>query len=145
MAKARKYCAFQEHCTFDIRRKLVFWEVDSGHFNKIIDELKKENYLSDQRFAELFARSKVNQKKWGRIKIAAELKKHEISDQIISEALKAIPMDQYYENLEHLALKKEKELSETDSNIKKTKLKLFLYSKGYEPEMIFDFLKNQNY
>ncbi len=136
LAKAQKYCAYQERSYFNIKKKLAQWGIVGNETNLIIEKLEKENYLSEQRFANLYVNSKVHQNKWGKNKIRAELIKHEVSQNNIYCALEKVDMVEYKNNLRYLAKKKEKELRENIPEKRLIKLKSFLYSKGYEIEMI---------
>jgi regulatory protein len=140
LAKAKKYCAGQEHCEHDVLLKLYEW---GGHdFSKTITEkLKKEGFISDKRYAELFTRSKINQNKWGRLKIEAALKMKNIPSPIIHEVMENVNEKDYLQNLKTLFLKKGTEIRETDEYAKQQKISLFLMSKGYEPELIYKLFK----
>jgi len=142
LAKAKKYCAGQEHCEHDVLLKLYEW---GGHdFSKTITEkLTKEGFISDKRYANLFTRSKINQNKWGRLKIEAALRMKNIPVTIIREALENINEKDYLHNLKTLLLKKEMEIRETDEYVKQQKISLFLMSKGYEPELIYKLFKTK--
>jgi len=140
LAKAERYCAGQEHCEHDVLLKLYEWGV--REFAKSITEkLKKEGFISDKRYAELFTRSKINQNKWGRIKIASALKMKNIPSSTIHEVMEKVNEKDYLNNLKTLFLKKEKEIRETDEYAKQQKISLFLMSKGYEPELIYKLFK----
>jgi regulatory protein len=142
LIKARFFCAQQERSKFEIKRKLEAWGAERADFEAIISKLEKDNFINDQRFADLFAMSKTNQKKWGRLKIRYELKKHEIKQNTIDEAISKIELNKIIENLDTLAGKKIKELSGRNAPNRYEKLKRFLYSKGYEPELIIKYFNN---
>ncbi len=57
-----------------------------------IDALKSQNYQSDERFAELLARSRAANG-YGPRRISAELKSHGVSDGEISEAINGLDCD----------------------------------------------------
>ena len=141
--KAGFYCAQQERCRFDVKRKLRDWKVDERYSEQIIAGLEKDNFLSEERFARLFVKSKINQKRWGRMKIRAELAKRHIPQELIGNALNEIDEEVLMENLGLLAEKKLKELEKIGADHKYEKLKAFLYSKGYEAELIYKYLNNQ--
>ena len=63
--KMKNFCAYQERAEHEVERKLKAMWVDPDQIAEIIDKLKNENYLNEERFVELFVRSKVNQKRWG--------------------------------------------------------------------------------
>lgn len=143
LIKARYYCAQQERCRFDVKRKLYHWKVDERHFNRIISGLEKEDFLSEPRFARLFVKSKINQKKWGRMKIRAELAKRKMPAALIDEALLETDDRILMENLSHVAEQKMRELDSRGAEHKIEKLKAFLYTRGYETGLIYEYLNNQ--
>jgi regulatory protein len=143
LIKARFYCAQQERSRFEIKRKLAQWGLDPHDFEAVIAALEKEDFFSEVRFAELFALSKMNQKRWGRIKIREELIKHQLGHAVIEDALAKLDETKIRSNLAHLAYKKQEELKRRNAEHTNEKLKRFLYSKGYEAELIIDFLSNE--
>lgn len=145
LIKARYYCAQQERSTFEIKRKLYNWKVPEKQFEIIIAHLIDTDFLSEKRFAQLYAKSKLNQGKWGILKIRAALLKHEINQPIIEETIGDLDQEKIRENMEMLAKKKLDELNQRGAEQKPEKLKFFLASKGYETEQIFDFLNNNKY
>lgn len=134
--KARKYCAADEHCKSEVAVKLAAWGASEETTEAIIRQLEDENFISEKRYAELFARSKINQNKWGVLKIVLELTRKNIPEHIINQALKGIDQNQYIKNLDHLVKTKSNEIKENDPIIRKQKLMAFLSSKGYEPEFL---------
>ena len=78
LSKAQALCAKQEKCEFDIRKKLYDWKLDVKEHDKVINELKKDKYIDDQRYAIFFAKDKFNFGKWGKIKIEFALKQKNI-------------------------------------------------------------------
>jgi regulatory protein len=134
--KAKKYCAIQEHCTSEVKAKLTEWHVEEEIREEIISQLVKENYLSEFRYADLFTRSKINQKRWGRLKIQFELQQRFVPAEIINKAFSSIDEKQYLENLRFLKIKKEKETDEDDEFKREMKIKAYLATKGYEYEDI---------
>ncbi len=136
LKKAKKYCASQEHCTSEVKVKLIEWHVEEEIREEIISELLKENYLSELRYADLFTRSKINQKRWGRLKIQFELQQRFVPAEIIDKAFSSIDEKQYLENLRFLKLKKEKETDDPDEFKREMKIKAYLATKGYDYEEI---------
>ncbi len=136
LEKARKYCAAEERCKMAVEEKLISWGVENGNISLIINKLEEENFLSEKRFAELFAHSKVNQNKWGKIKIELELQNRNIPEKIISESIAGIDEEQYLKNFVWLIETKAKEWDDLDPMIRKQKLITFLSAKGYEWDLI---------
>jgi len=137
LEKARRYCAFQEHCISDVEKKLFEWKVKKAHIPKIIESLIKDDYIDEQRYAAMFVSGKVRIKNWGRLKIKAGLRAKKIPDHFIQKAISAIDEEDYLSNLKALIEKKRTSLKEPDSSISKTKVLNFALSKGYERGLVF--------
>ena len=131
------YCNYQERCTIEVRQKLSAFEIDDTKKEQLIEELKITNYLNDERFAEAFISGKVRIKRWGRNKIRAALRSKQISELLIENGFKkVIRSDDYQEQLEKLFTQKWKQLKNKKDITTRAKLFRFLYSKGYESELI---------
>lgn len=136
LSKAMRYCAFQERSASDVRRKLSEWGL-CGNEDVwwVTEHLKKEKFIDDQRYAIIFAKSKLQQNRWGKRKIEYALKKKEISDAHIRNALDMLN-DQDYENiLLGLAREKVKETGLIPYE-QKAKLIRFLLQRGFEIQLI---------
>lgn len=138
LQKLYRFCAFQERCRLEVSQKLVEWGFALGDDEKLIDQLIRENYMNEERFALAFARGKFNQKKWGTQKIVHGLKQKGISDALIQQALSEIPENEYAEVLLKLARAKAKTVLEKDIFKKKFKIAKFLIGKGYVPDQVWE-------
>ena len=98
LQKAQAYCAYQERCTHEMTQKLREWKVDEDRIPSIIEELTKEKFLNDLRFTQTFVSSKFRLNKWGKIKLAYELRMKKIPDALISQGLEVISEDEYRED-----------------------------------------------
>jgi len=139
--KAQEYCAYSERCRFEVTQKLQQWGVDKTRASKMIEQLGKDNFINEDRYTELFIRSKFKIKKWGKNKIAAELRMKKIPESIISKYLQTIDTKEYYSAILSLIEKKSKELKEKDTFKKNQKIARFLIAKGFEPQQVFSALK----
>lgn len=136
LQKAKKYCAAEERCKHDLMQKMDTWNVPQSIRQQIIRILEAENYLSELRYAELYVRSKINQNKWGLLKIESELQRKNLPPEIIQQAVGTIDREQYLQNLQTLIQSKSRELSQHDPETRKRRIASFLLSRGYEPELI---------
>lgn len=139
--RAQEYCAYQERCRFEVEQRLQLWGVDKERSHKIIVQLEKDNFVNDQRFAETFVRSKFRLKKWGKNKIAYDLRLKKIPDSLISQCLQTIDDGEYQAAIKLLIAQKSKELKEKDLFKKKQKVARFLISRGFESALVFAILK----
>jgi regulatory protein len=98
MALAR-YCAYQERCVQEVQTKMADLGLMPSDFPDYLQWLAKNNYLHEGRFAEIYVRSKFNQKHWGRQKINFELRKRGISESLVLSAWESITDNTYSEQL----------------------------------------------
>lgn len=134
--KLEAYCAYQERCELEIRKKLNSWGMYAEDIEILIADLIVNRFLNEERFAEAYVSGKTNIKRWGRIKIKRELKLRKISNYSINKAINAIDPEVYWNNLLHLTEKKVALTKEKDSYKKRGKVYSFLASKGYETDLI---------
>lgn len=139
LAKAMKYCAYQERCQSEVRQKVMEWGCSRDLADEVIVELILQNFLNEERFARSYVRGKFNQKSWGKIKIQEGLKSKHITTQCIALGLSEIDEEQYLEKLQSLAQKKI--LEKGVSFESQQKVARFLYQKGYENSLIWETIK----
>ena len=88
-------CARCEQAEGDLRKKLRDWGIASSDADAIIDRLKQERYLDNERYAHAYCRDKLRFNGWGRIKIAFMLKGKGVEQEFIDAALAQIDEEQY--------------------------------------------------
>ena len=140
LSKMKQYCAYQERCMNDIKTKLETFHLQEDVCDNIILELKKENYLNEERFAKVFAGGKLRINHWGKNKIYAALQKKRVPELFILEGLNAIDDAEYLSVLREVIAKKSSVLKESDFNRRNKKLAKFAISKGFEHNLVWDVL-----
>ena len=142
LIKLEKYCAYQERCHQELRNKAHNIGIPYHEVDMALLHLVQNNFLNEERFAELYARSKMNQKKWGPNKIAAELKKRNISNSLILSVIGQLSHNVILKNAEELIVKKIRTNHlKLDSYKNKQLIYRFLYTKGYSSDTITILLK----
>lgn len=141
LTKAQKYCAYQERCHWDVEKKFKEWQVAEEIQDEVLAALITGNFLNEERFARQFSSGRFRMKQWGRIKISLELKKRQVSSYSINKALTLIDEEEYRLTLQKLIAKKSKEINTSNSFEKTQKIAQYLYTKGYESELIWDALE----
>lgn len=136
-----RYCAYQERCVQELHLKMKSLGIEEDQFSTYLIWLEENNYLNEERFAEIYARSKFNQKKWGRNKIRFELKQRKINPVFIQKALEQIDDDTYLSTLKDVIDQKAKKLTSKDPWINQQKCYQFALSKGFESDLIGEVLK----
>jgi len=140
LAKAAKYCAYQERCHWELERKFNEWHIDEDIWDDITADLIQQNFLNEERFAIAYVRGKVNIKKWGRTKIYYELRKRHISEYLINKSLAMIDEEKYLINLQEIIAKKKLTVKGRTDYERQAKLTSYLLSRGYDIELIKNYL-----
>lgn len=140
--KLTTFCAYQERCPWEVRRKLYEKGIKDEPAEKIIAELIAAEFLNEERFARSFSRGKFRLKKWGRNRIRMELKMREIPETLIRKGLTEIDPEEYYDTLLTQTEKKWESTHERDPYKKKFKVTQYLMSKGYEMDLVKESIEN---
>ena len=140
LRKAASFCAYQERTHREVRQRLKEWGVLGDEAEEIIARLIEENFLNEERFARIFAGSKFRVKHWGKIRIEQELKMRGLSAYNIRAGLSEIDNHDYRQTLSKLLEKKSKELRAETPYIRKQKAARFVIGKGFEGELVWQLL-----
>lgn len=138
LSYAAKFCSTAEKCKFDIIKKLKLRDLNENQIYEIIKYLEENKFIDEQRYANYYTADKFKFAKWGKKKIIQALKLKNISENNIRTAIKNISDTDYFLTLEHLIIKKNKTLKDTDLYKRKSKILRFALSKGFENQIIFD-------
>ncbi len=144
LVKIQGWCAYQERSQQEVRDKLYEFGMWSEVVENIISQLIQNNFLNEERFAMAFAHGKFAIKKWGRIKIKQELKQKRVSDYCLKKALQQIDETEYINTLKKIIETKRKLIKEPNKVKLKFKLMSYALSKGYEKDLIFDILNEED-
>lgn len=144
LKRAAALCSKQEQCSHHIREKLKTWNVSDDDAEKIIELLKKEKFLDDQRYAIFYVRDKFRFNGWGKIKMAVMLRQKGIPEVTINEALDQIDQEQYFQLCQRLISEKSATLRETNLFKRKGKLYRFAAQRGFESDLIHRILNMED-
>lgn len=128
MSKMERFCAWQERCENDVRRKLTSFRLSESQEEAVLKSLKENGFLDESRYVESFVRSKVKAS-WGRQKIVAALRAKGIPSTLIHSACEEISDDDYADRLRNAIEKWNR--SHPDVENAREKLIRHLLSKGY--------------
>ena len=140
LASMQGYCACQERCTDDVRKRLLKEDLSQEDQDRVVRSLLDDGFLDDGRFAKQYVRGKINQNKWGKIKIRYHLQHKGIASAMIEEALSDFSEEDYRNMMAHELQKKTGQLRDGKTE-KKAKLYRFAASRGYEPDLFLPMLK----
>ena len=136
--KLEHYCAYQERSHKEVIKKLKEINIIPIAIDQIVSDLIQKNYLNENRFAKIFTKGKFRIKNWGKKRIIFELKRHQVSDYNIKNALQEISETDYIETLNKLSKKVWK--SSKGNILSKRKIKFIsaLQYRGWETDLIYD-------
>lgn len=137
-SKLEHYCAYQERCHQEVIQKLKILGASATEIDKVVVHLLENNFLNEERFANLFTISKFHQKKWGKIRIKTELKARNISEYLIAKSLKEITDIDYTNTFEELSQKTWDTIIEKNDLKKRKKFCDTLLRKGWESHRVYD-------
>ncbi len=139
-AKMAQFCSRSEQCSADIRRKLITYNLVDETVEEIIEKLKEENFLNDERYVKAYVSDKFRFNKWGKLKMRHSLRMKGLPEKIIHDSLDEIDEEKY----KAVLLKTMKDKAQTIK--KKTKFEKmgqvirFAQSRGFEPELIHRYI-----
>lgn len=141
MSKMERFCAWQERCENDVRRKLTSFRLSESQEEAVLKSLKENGFLDESRYVESFVRSKVKAS-WGKQKIVAALRAKRISSGLIERYCARIPAEDYQEQLRAVIEKWQR--FHPDVEHAREKLIRHLLSKGYGMEEVMRELRIKN-
>ncbi len=134
--KAMLLCSRSEHCTTEVTAKLIKWGISNPTVQKrIIEKLKEESFIDDERFCRAYVSDKFKFSHWGRTKISYMLKMKGLPEKAIKKALESIKDDDAREEALQLLTTKYKRLRYDNSYEAFAKLMRFAYSRGIETDI----------
>ena len=131
--KAMDYLARREHGRVELRNKLTKFGFDTDISDEAIEQLIDDGLQSDQRFAEAFIQSRINQGK-GPTRIRVDLSQRGVSENVIDDGLNEAEQNWCALASEVRAKKFGAELS-VDFKEKARQMR-FLQYRGFEPGQI---------
>jgi regulatory protein len=126
-----------------IRAKLKEWKVDDSWTEQIMDLLFQQEFVDDQRYASLFVKEKFRLNRWGRVKIAHQLRQRGIEEEIIQNSMLEIDEDTYYRVCVELVKGKSAAIKDRNPYSKKGKILRYVSGKGFETDLIYRILSNE--
>lgn len=134
--KIKHYCAYQERSHNEVKNKLYGFGLYKSEVEELLSKAIEEDYLNEERFAEMFAGGKFRMKHWGKVKIVYELRLKGVSSYNINRGLKSIPDADYRKTLQKLAEEKWNSLKGEHPLSRQAKTTSYLQQKGYEIPLI---------
>lgn len=132
LRKCRALCARQERCRQELLLKLKAWGTPRPE--KVLDQLEKEGFLNEARFAEDFAVGHFRQKGWGKQMIRAALQAKAVPSSLVQAGLDAIDPAEYTAALKALVKKRWAYEKEPDPFVREQRVLRYLLGRGWEAD-----------
>ena len=131
---ALRYLGRREYGVEELRRKILQRGADQHIADSVVDGLAEENLVSDQRFTEMYVRTRVRSL-YGPMKIRGELKSRGVSDSVIQEFMPD-GQDVWFDAAAHWVAKRRRGGSDCNDldYAERAKLHRSLTNRGYSHE-----------
>lgn len=138
--KIINYCNYRDRSTKEIKIKLLDLNYSIEIIDSAISQAIELGIVDNFRFSKSFSRGKNQKNRWGKIKIAYELKNKGLNDKEITFGLESIGEKSYYKIL----MKSIEVYKRKSKNFEKNKLIKHLINKGYETALVISTIKKLN-
>ena len=140
--RAASFCAESKKNVAEVERKLRKWGVDDDDIDSIIDRLKSDDFLNEERYCKAYINDRFRLNHWGKVKIRYELGKRDVDRQYIDAALADIDDDEYIEVLKEVVEAKRRTLKDTDTYSASAKILQYALTRGFESDIVSKILKD---
>lgn len=134
-------CSRMEKCSSDVYEKLKKLGLTDDEALPVLEKLRADQYVDDERFARAYVKDKFRFNHWGRQKIEYMLRSKRIAGDIISAALDEIESENYSEALKKILLEKSRTIKYKDEFDRRNKLLRFAMGRGFESEAVYRILR----
>ncbi len=141
-SKMARLCSRSEQCSTDIRKKIIAFELVSEVVDEIIEKLKAEKYLNDERYIKAYVADKFRINKWGRVKIRHNLRMKGLPEAMIQNELDEIDEEKYKAVLIKTMKAKAKTVKKKNRFEKMGQIIRFAQTRGFEPELIHRYMNS---
>ena len=140
LVKAGSYTAKYEKTAQEVREKLEQWseeELSSEEIDWIIEQLRKDMFIDEERYVERYIRDKVYSLRKGPMMIRQELKERGVPSHLIERGLQQIPSDDWFTSLtEYLSSRLERQKAKAKSGyLLRLKLQESAYRRGFPSDI----------
>lgn len=132
LSRMMRICSRKEYCIYDIKQKLYKLQQTPESINNIIDKLKENKFIDEERYVRSFVNDKITFLKWGEKKIRYTLAQKQIPTSIIDSVLSELEPEELTEHLMPIIKKKYDSVKAETEYDKRTKVIRFALSRGFE-------------
>jgi regulatory protein len=139
-SKMAALCSRSEQCSTDIRKKIIAAGLDADAAEQIIQKLKKDNFINDERYVSSYIAEKFRINKWGKVKMRYYLRMKGLDDSLIQNGLDEMDDEKYCDVLIKTLKEKARQVKKKNKFEKMGQVIRFAQNRGFEPELIHRYL-----
>jgi regulatory protein len=140
--KMAALCSRAEQCSPDIRKKITAAGLNSDEADNIIEKLKEEKFIDDQRYVRFYVSEKFRMNKWGKVKMRYYLRMKGLDDALIQKGLDEMDEEKYRQALIKTMKEKARTVKKKNKFEKMGQVIRFTQNRGFEPELIHRYLND---
>jgi regulatory protein len=133
-------CSRTEQCSPDIHKKIIAAGFNSEDADSIISNLKKENFINDERYVNSYISEKFRINRWGKVKMKYYLKMKGLDEDLIKKGLDGMDQEEYRKVLINTLKEKAGKVKKKNKFEKMGQIIRFAQNRGFEPELIHRYL-----
>ena len=143
--RAAAYCSQAERAPLEVEQKLRGWEAQEEDIERIMQYLRTERFLDEERYVHAYVNDKFCYERWGRIKIAYSLRSKGVSDALVRNMMEeVIDEEKYLETLTDLMRQKMRGMKTPLLPNDRAKLYRFAAQRGFESGVVSRALSRLN-
>ena len=136
LASLQRLCARAEKSSGDALRLMTTWKVEKSKQHEILQQLLRDKFIDDERYAEAFIREKTSLSTWGEYKIRTALRRKGIAEEIINSKLNLLDNSFNIERLTLRLQRKARGIKYDTTYQLKTKLLRYGLSLGFQMDQV---------
>jgi regulatory protein len=134
---ALRLLSFQPRSISELKTRLIQKGHSAPVADQVIEGFKKQGLLNDEKFAQLFANSRVDIRKTGKARLQAEMRKKGLSSDVISKTMQGLEGYDEKKMARELAQNRLDRMKSLPTAKKKARLFGFLQRRGYRSDTIY--------
>lgn len=138
LASLMRLCARAEKAESDALRLMRGWGVKPDDARQVLEQLKRERFIDNRRYAETFVREKLRLSGWGEYKIRTALQRKQIDRELIDSVLAETDRSGMGERLKSKLATRLRTVKYKTPYDLKSKLLRYALSLGYDYETALD-------
>jgi len=137
---ALRLISFKPRSIMELEKRLKFKKYDSSLIRDVIESLKRQGLLDDEKFAKLFANSRVYSRPSGKRQIEFDLKRKGLSKETIKKTIDTLEEYDEKKAARDLVWGRFQKMTGISDEKKRSRLFGFLKRRGFSNDAIFSVL-----